>query len=374
MLQVLPALEAGGVERGTIEIAAALKAAGWGAMVASAGGAMARELDRLGVPHLTLPLQRKNPLQMRRNAESLANAIREHGVGLVHARSRAPAWSAWAAARRTGVPFVTTFHNAYGHNWLKHPYNAVMARGRRVIAISNFVAEHVRATYGVPEARLVTIQRGVDLGLFSPQAVSAERQIQLLRAWRLPEATPVVMLPGRLTRWKGQMVLLEALARMPHRNLVCVLVGSDQGRERYRRELERRAEALGLGAQLRIVPHCRDMPAAYMLADVVVSASTQPEGFGRVAAEALAMGRPVVATDHGGARETVLPRETGWLVPPGDAAALAAALEVALSLDPGERRWLAERARAHVTAHFSTAQMCERTLDVYRAVLAGHEA
>ena len=176
VLQVLPAMDMGGVERGTVQTAAALTAAGWRAMVASSGGPMVHELSRAGAKHIEMPLAAKRPFRMLRNADALADLINREGVDLVHARSRAPAWSALSAARRTDKPFVTTFHNAYGHNWLKHHYNKVMAKGDKVIAISDFVAQHVRETYGVDDDRLVTIHRGINADIFDPANVSAERR------------------------------------------------------------------------------------------------------------------------------------------------------------------------------------------------------
>jgi glycosyltransferase involved in cell wall biosynthesis len=368
VLQVLPRLVSGGVERGTVEVAAALVAAGWKAVVASAGGPMVRELERAGARHVILPLASKNPFVMRRNVERLEALIRGEQIDIVHARSRAPAWSALFAARRTGRHFVTTFHNAYDtSSWVKQRYNSVMAEGERVIAISRFVAEHAALVYHVPPERLRIIERGVDFTRFDPERVSAERVIQLAREWRLPDGLPVVMLPGRLTRWKGQLVLVDALARLGRRNLRSVLVGAGSGR--YRRQLEETIVQRKLGDIVHVVDECRDMPAAYMLADVVVSASTRPEGFGRVIAEAQAMGRPVIATDHGGAREILREDETGWLVPPGDAQALADAIARALDLPSSKRLTLAERSIAHMRAHFTTKAMTDRTLAVYEEIL-----
>ncbi|MFP6710066.1 MAG: glycosyltransferase family 4 protein [Alphaproteobacteria bacterium] len=369
VLQVLPAMEMGGVERGTVQMAAALTDAGWGATVASSGGLMIHELARARAEHIDLPLAVKRPFRMLRNGNALTDLINRREIDLVHARSRAPAWSALSAARRTGKPFVTTFHNAYGHNWLKHHYNAVMAKGDRVIAISEFVAEHVRQTYGVDDDRLVTIHRGIDTNLFDPAKVSAERIIQVSRRWRLDDNHPVIMLPGRLTSWKGQAVLIEALAILGRQDVCCVLVGGDQGRTAYRAELEAAVRQHKLESVVRLVDHCRDMAAAYMLADAVVSASTRPEGFGRVVVEAQAMGRPVIATDHGGARETVRPKQSGWLVPPGDPGALAAALERALELTQGEREVMAQNGRDNVEQNFTVTLMCQRTLDVYQSLL-----
>lgn len=374
VLQVLPSLVTGGVERGTVDVAGALVQAGWKAIVASAGGPMVREVERAGAVHVTLPLASKNPLTMCANIGRLSGLIGASGVDIVHARSRAPAWSAYYAARRMGRHFVTTFHGTYslgfpGKRW----YNRVMARGERIIAISNFIADHLTQTYGVPAERIRVIQRGIDLDAFDPAHVFPGRIIQLAEAWRLPDGVPVIMLPARLTRWKGHTVLIEALARLrqrqPGRPLRCLFVGADQGRIAYRRELEERARRHGLADVVQIVDECRDMPAAYMLADVVVSASTDPEAFGRVAVEAQAMGKPVIVTNHGGARETVVENSTGLLTPPGDAGALANALEQALALTTAEREALGQRAIDNARRKFSKQQMCDRTLNVYHELL-----
>ncbi|HXZ00692.1 MAG TPA: glycosyltransferase family 4 protein [Stellaceae bacterium] len=368
VLQILPRLVTGGVERGTVEVAAALVAGGWKSVVASEGGPMVREIERAGALHVELPLASKNPFTMRRNVARLAQLIRRERIDILHARSRAPAWSGLAAARRTGCHFVTTFHNVYGDgNWIKRRYNAVMAEGERVIAISRFVAEQAMRVYGVPAERLRIIERGVDFGRFDPERVSAERVIRLAREWQLPDGVQVVMLPGRLTRWKGQLVLIDAIARLERQDLRCLIIGTGKGR--YRRQLIEAIGRRGLGGVFRIVEDCRDIAAAYMLADVVVSASTRPEGFGRVIAEALAMGRPVVATDHGGAREIVRGGETGWLVPPADPEALARAIAGALALSAPERMNLARHAIAHMRAHFTTQAMTDRTLAVYSEIL-----
>lgn len=373
VLQVLPAFETGGVERGALEIAAALVDAGGTALVASRGGRLEHDLARAGGRHLRLPVHSKNPLVIRANARRLARIIRAEGVDIIHARSRAPAWAAWLAARRTGCRFVTTVHGPYSCGGLKQRYNAVMARGDRVIAISGFIAGYLEANYGIAPPRVQVIHRGVDTGHFDPGAVGPQRLVRLAEAWRLPEDRPVVLMPGRLTRWKGQLVLIEALGRLGAKEISCVIVGSDQGRAGYRRELERAVARLGLGAVVHLVGDCRDMAAAYMLADVVVSASTDPEAFGRVIVEAQAMGRPVIATDHGAARETVRDGETGWLVPPGDAGTLADTLGVALSLDAQTRARVADIAIRHAREAFSTAAMCARTLALYEEVLGRGE-
>ena len=370
ILQVLPALGTGGVERGTVEIAQAIAATGWRAIVASEGGPRVAPIERAGGRHVVLPLNSKNPLTILRNATRLAALIRAEGVDIVHARSRAPAWSAWLAARRTGARFVTTYHGAYSENFpLKRQYNAVMARGDRVIAISRYIADLIGQRHFLGADRIRVIPRGVDIALFDPAAITGDRVGRLARAWRLPDGAPVVMLPGRIAGWKGHWVLLDAIARLERKDVLCVLVG--EGTKRGLAALTARAERLGIADRLRLPGDCDDMPAALMLADAVVSASTTPEAFGRVVIEAQAMGRPTIATDHGGAVETIIHNESGWRVRPNDVSALAEAIEVALALTPDRRQVLGAYARHWVSQYYTTAGMQAATLDVYRELLGG---
>lgn len=370
VLQVLPALGGGGVERGTVEIASAIALSGGTPLVASSGGRLAPAVERAGGRNLILPLDGKGPWRIWRNAGALERLIEAHDVDIVHARSRAPAWSAWLAARRTGVHFVTTYHGSYNENLPgKRRYNAVMAMGERVIAVSRHIAGLIAERHGTDPARIRVIHRGVDPAVFDPDRPYSDRQSRLLRAWRVEDGQPTLVLPGRLTRWKGQAVLIAALARMRDRDAVAVLVGADQGRARYAAELAAQAERLGVAHRLRMVGDCDDMAAAYSLSDVVVNASTDPEAFGRVVIEAQAMARPVIATAHGGAMETIRDGETGWLVPPADPDALAQALDRALALSQPERAALGQRARASVLADYTIAAMQQRTIAVYRELL-----
>jgi len=370
VLQVLPALVSGGVERGTVDVARALVEAGWRALVVSRGGPMVHELERVGARHITLPVHSKNPLRWRATFDALTDLIWHEGVDLVHARSRLPAWLAWRAARRNRVPFVTTFHQRpAAATAVKRLYNSVMVRGDRVIAISHYVADRLLADYGLDPARLRVIPRGVDLTLFDPGKVTAERLVRLSDRWRIPDGVPVVMMPARVTKWKGHGLLVEALSRLERGSCHCLMVGEDEGRRSVKAALEPVIARLGLTPHVHFVGRCDDMPAAYKLADVVVSASLDPEPFGRVMIEAQAMGRPIVATDHGGARESVLAGQTGWLVTPGDPGAMADGIRAALELDTEGRRRLSERAVAHVHGHFSRYQMCARTLAVYSELL-----
>ena len=371
VLQVLPAMVTGGVERGTVEMAEAIVNAGGRAFVVSAGGPMVHELTRVGATHFEMPVQSKNIFVMRKNATRLAELIQQEGIDLVHARSRAPAWSAYWASKRTNTPFITTFHGTYGHsNPLKRFYNQIMIKGDRVIAISSFIAGHMRKIYGVKREIIRVIHRGVDLFRFDPEKVTAERLVKLSTQWNIPDGVPVVALPGRLTRWKGQLVFVDAIAKLGRRDICCLLIGSDQGRTEYRKEVERRIKQHNLQGIVTIVDQCNDMPTAYMLCDLVVSASTDPEAFGRVVCEAQAMGRPVVATNHGGARETVIKGETGWLCEPGDATSMARAIEKGLSLTPTQRERMAQQAMKHIKEGFSKDTMCAKTLEVYNEVLS----
>jgi glycosyltransferase involved in cell wall biosynthesis len=374
ILQVIPALNAGGAERTTIDIAAALTRAGFRALVASEGGRLEPQLAEAGAELERLPLDSKMPHRMLANALRLARLIRTRKVALVHARSRAPAWSALYAARRAGVPFVATYHGIYNAgNPLKRFYNSVMVRGDAIIANSNWTADHIAREHGVPRARITVIHRGVDLAAFDPAGVAPGRIESLRAAWGVAVDETIILLPGRLTRWKGQLVLIEALAQLANAGALAktkaVLAGDAQGRDAYVAELESAIARQGLREIVRIAPHVTDMPAAYLGSDIVVSASTDPEAFGRVAAEAGAMARPVIATDHGGARETVLAGSSGFLVPPGDAGALAAALQTLLAMNADGRRRLGEAGRAHVRENFSLERMCDDTLALYRALL-----
>ena len=371
VLQVLPRLGGGGVERGTLDLSRALVDAGWHSIIVTGDEADRARAHRAGAHHAALPVAHKNPLRAAGAIRRLAGLIAAREVDLVHARSRWPAWLAYFAARRAERPFMTTFHGAYSAGeQVKRRYNAIMTRGARVIAISDFIAQHIAETYDVEPDKIRIIPRGVDLSVFDPARVGPERIVALQREWRVPDGCPVVMLPGRMTGLKGHILLLEALARVEE-DVCCLFVGSggDPARPGRRTRVERRIEALGLSPRLRLTGECRDMPAAYMLADVVVSASLRPEGFGRVVVEAQAMGRPVIATAHGGARETVRHGETGWLAPPGDAEALGRAIRRALDLSAAERDRMARAGQAHVRRNFSLAGMCAATLEVYRELI-----
>ncbi len=380
VLQIIPELEAGGAERTAVDIAAGLTEVGARALVATEGGRLVAELQAKGGIWLPFPAAAKNPVSMLLNVRTFALLCKRERVDLVHARSRAPAWVALAATRALKLPFVTTYHGSYNaRSTVKNLYNSVMARSDVVIANSGYTADLIRARHPFARDRIRVVHRGTDFSAFAPSAVSPERISALRSAWGVEPHQRIVLLPGRLTGWKGQKVLIEAARQLRDagdEDTAFILAGDAQGRDGYVRELDDAIARAKLEGRVRRVGHCSDMPAAFLAAAVVAVPSTEPEAFGRVAVEAQAMGTPVVVSNLGAVPETVLappqvaPQErSGWHIPPDDAAALAEALREALALRPSARDALARRARLHVERHFSLASMVNDTLDVYCALL-----
>lgn len=379
VLQVIPALDAGGAERTTVDIAGAIVAAGGKSIVVSQGGRLEGELLVTGSDLIKLPVASKNPLTILRNAGRIETIIRERNVSVVHARSRAPAWSAFLAARAMRIPFVTTYHGAYKSSGpIKKFYNSIMAAGDFVIANSQYTADQIMAAYKTRKTKLIVIPRGTDFSAFDREQVTPERIAAMKAASGLGDHKgPIVILPGRLTRWKGQLVLVEAMRLLREEGRLwgaaAVLAGDAQGRDNYQIEIELAIQSADLIDRVRIAGHVEDMPAAYAASTLAISASTEPEAFGRIAVEAAAMGLPVIASDHGGARETVIVEpenaRTGWRVPPGDARALANAIAAALEMPASERTAIGIAGAAYVRRRFSVQAMCRSTLQVYlRAV------
>ncbi len=379
VLQVLPALGPGGVERGTLDISRHLIGQSWTPIVASNGGEHETDLAEMGAVSINLPVHSKNPLIMHKNVKRLAQIIRNHDVQLVHARSRAPAWSAYYAAKRAGVPFLTTFHSLYsgGENFLKRGYNAIMTSGDRVIAISDYVAEHVIRRYGVDNDSLRVIPRGVDLQEFDPEKVDETRVAKLRENWELDPKKRIIMLPARISKRKGHIWLLEALKKLwesgKAEDTVCIMVGNRAKGSAHANRVEKKIIDLKLENRVWLVGPSSDMPAAYKLADIVVIPSTGPEAFGRTSIEAQAMGRPVIATDDWGLSETIMPAATGWLVHPNDEDHLQNALDLALAMPIDARARLASRCRRFVDRHYSLVRMGKSTVSVYRELIEGRK-
>lgn len=371
VLQVLPEMNQGGVEIGTIEIASALQEKGIKNFVASAGGRLEYNLDKLKVPHFNLPLKTKNPFKMWLNYRRLVKIIKENGINIVHARSRAPAWSAYWAAKKTGAEFLTTFHGTYGlgPKGIKKFYNRVMTYGDLVIAVSNHIKQHILKNYKCDEKKIRMIHRCVNMEKFDVNKMTAERMIKLMEEFHLPEDKPIILLIGRLTRWKGQMLMIDALEKIKDKDYFCVFVGDDQGRDYYTKELKDAISAKGLDGKFAFIRHVTDVPAMMMISDVVVSASLDPEAFGRIAAEGEAMGRIVIASNIGGSLENIKDGVTGRLFESGNADSLAEALLWALNLSTEEREKIGAAAIEYVKQNFTKEIMCNKTIAVYEELV-----
>ena len=364
-----------------MEIVEALVTVGVPALVATQGGRMTSEIERLGGEIITMSAATKNPLEIFRNKQRLEQLISERNVSLLHARSRAPAWSSLLASARIDIPFVTTYHGAYGELApFKRLYNSVMARGDIVIANSKFTADLVRARHQTQDSRLRIIYRGVALERFSQSTVTDAKLEQLRAKWDVPEEQKIIFHPARLTRLKGHGVLIDGIKelflRTGKQNLVVIFAGNFEGRRAYVDELGQKIASLGLRDHIKFVGHCSDMASAYSLAHVTIIASTEPETFGRTSAESQAMGCPVIATNIGAPPETVratpnVPQSevTGWLVPPADPVALSNALEEVLTMSTDHYQQLTSRAIDNIRQSFSDKLMKAQTLAVYDELL-----
>ena len=365
VLQLVPELNAGGVEGTTLEVAQALIAGGHSAHVISAGGRLEDELLSMGGILHKADIGSKNLFTVFRRIRLLRAIIHEHKIDIVHARSRAPAWPAFHAARIEGVAFLTTYHGIYNSSSaLKTYYNSVMAKGEHIIANSEYTKTHIIKTHGTAAEKITAIARGVDMEKFDPSQFTEQDRTTQRHHWRVASNKKLILLPGRLTRWKGQVEAINAMRHLPN-NYMLVLLGDAQGRDEYVNELKYLAQDNGVSDRVIMPGHFNKMPRALAAADVVISASTDPEAFGRVAAEAQAMEKPVVATAHGGALESVVDKKTGFLVTPSDAKALAEGIRKALAW----KTYDGPAARARISAHFSTKSLQAKTLAVYNDLL-----
>lgn len=368
LLQLLPSLYSGGVERGTIEIAEAAAKSGFKSLVASSGGTMVNQLAEVGAEHIELPINSKNPFKIRSNVKKIKAVIDEHDVDIVHARSRAPAWSGYWAAKKAGCHFITTFHGFYSTKGLfKKCYNSVMTKGEKTIAISEFIAEHIKKNYHPNPENIAIIYRGVDLKHFDPSQITDDNIAEVKKKWQIHENNPIIFLPGRITRWKGQDFLIRAINELKDLKFYCVIAGDYSDHKTYYNELLNLAKKMGLEEKMRIVEHIEDIPTAYAASDIVVSASLEPEAFGRVAIEAQAMGKPIIATNIGGSRETIIDGKTGKLVDKNNIEDMAEALRYYLQATDKEK--IAKNNRDHITNNFSLSSMCNKTISLYNEIL-----
>jgi len=367
ILQIAPELNAGGVERTTLEIAAALIDEGHGAHIGSSGGRMEQKLITIGGQLHRYNASSKNILHLLGHIKYLSAIIQRNNIDIVHARSRAPAWAAYYATQKMQIGFITTYHGVYnGQSKLKRFYNSIMARGDFVIANSHYTANHISQTHGVPDERIRIIPRGVDLSHFT-ETVPQGRIDKIRAHWRafglLPLDHTILLLPGRLTRWKGQLDAIQAMQGIS--GVTLVLQGDEQGRTQYMQELQRAIAHYAPEAVI-IAPHHIDMPAAYSAADMVLSASTDPEAFGRVTAEACAMGRYTIATAHGGSVEILRNGQLGTLIRPGDPHVMRSAIQMGRDLGPKGRAVKSQEAKHIIRKQYPITEMCRKTLSVYK--------
>ena len=381
VVQVIPDLQAGGAGASVVQVAEALVSDGHRAIVVSEGGRMEAELARIGATFVRLPVASKSPSQIVANGRKIAAIARDAHADVLHAQSRAPAWSCLLAGKLTAIPYVATCDNLYREqNPLKRLYNTAIVRGARVIALGDGLARMIEERYGTPRNKIAVVERGVDLDDFDPAKVSEDRIEALARNWGLNAGDRVVLLPGRLTRRKGADTLVAAAQRLHEaglKNFVIVLVGEEQAGTRYAAELWDRVHQSELSEFVRIVGHCRDMPAAYALADIAVSTVLAPGGPQRAMLEAQAMSTPVVVSDAGGREEILLAppfvsedRATGFLYPAGNAAELAQTLFKVLALGAPARAAMGARGRAFVSSHYPRQAFTRRILSVYADVAA----
>ncbi len=370
VVQILPELEEGGVEGETVDLAIFLAKQGHCSIVISAGGRLVATLEEHGCIHLCWPGIGKKNFACLPYIFKLRSYLCKNYVDIVHLRSRLPAWVgylAWKSLPRCQRPsLVTSFHGFYSING----YSRIMTRGERVIAVSQAIKEHILEHYGIDESKITLIHGGFSVEDFQPTQIAPARVEALRQRWlQGDDGKKIVMLPGRLTALKGHEMVIESFALLQDAGVVCLLVGDKEESPVYTQRLEKHIAAKGLQQQVLLTGHCDDMPAALLLADVVVSASSaQPEAFGKVAIEAMAMERAVIATAHGGSLETVIDNETGWLVPPGDPQPLAQALSMALA-DKELRQRLGRAGRKRVLEFFTADAMCEKTLALYNELI-----
>jgi glycosyltransferase involved in cell wall biosynthesis len=370
ILQVLPELNSGGVERGTVELSKALVKHGYTSLVASAGGNMEVQIKTAGGIHFELPLATKNPFLIRKNATALARIIKDYDVDIVHARSRAPAWSSYMACKKTGCHFVTTVHGPYSiGSSLKKRYNSVMVHGEKVIAVSEFIKKYIIDNYEIDEKNIEVIHRGVDLTHFDRELVADSRTLHTAEKLKIEHDLPIILLPARLTEWKGHEFLLDALANIDKTKFRCIFVGNPDKHPEYLKRIRNKIEHLGLTGNISVISNVTDMPVLYNLVDIVVSASLRPEAFGRIAVEAQAMEKLLIATNHGGECETVIDGKTGWLVEPNNVEQLAKTIEKLLSISDEKRKEVTSLAKQHIRQNFSLDGMTSKTIKIYEDIL-----
>ena len=377
VLQVIPKLGYGGAETGCYDIAHYLAEKDCASYIATSGGGLLKYVKKNKVGIFRLPVHSKNPILIILNAIILSILILFNNINIVHARSRAPAWSSYLACLITRRKFVTTFHGTYNFkNNVKKFYNSIMLRSKLTIAGSNFIFNHISENYSEylnKKKKLRVIFRGINIDFYNQKNISILKQEKMKKDWQLLPNKFTILLPGRLTYWKGQEKLIEALNILIEDynidNFQAIILGSDQGRKVYKKKLINLVQRYRLGQKIKFIDHCKEMPLAYSLADLVVSTSTEPEAFGRVAVEAQAMGKPIVASDLGGSKETILKGKSGFLYKHDDARQLAKTLNTVIELDQDSLNSMGNEGRKNITKKFDVEAMCDSTLREYKKLL-----
>ena len=377
VLQVIPKLGYGGAETGCYDLAHYLPENNCSSYIVTSGGELLKFIDQKKVKLIKLPVHSKNPILMFFNSIALVFIILFHNISIVHARSRAPAWSCLIATKITRRKFVTTFHGTYNFkNPIKKFYNSIMVRSNLVIAGSNFIFSHIKDNYSKYldlKKKFLVIFRGINVDYFDPSTILEVDENDLLSNWGVSRDKKLILMPGRLTAWKGQEVFIEALnlvnKELGYQSFYAVILGSDQGRDIYSKKIKRLAEQYRLTSQLKFVEHCKNMPLAYKISDLVVSSSIEPEAFGRVAIEAQSMEKPIIASDIGGSNETIIDNVTGFLFQSGNAEALSKKIVEALQLDESRLKSIGIEGRKNIIKKFNVEKMCFSTYSEYKKLL-----
>ena len=377
VLQVIPKLGYGGAETGCYDLAHYLSENSCPSYIVTSGGELLKFIDKKKVQLIKLPVHSKNPILILFNAIALVFIILFHNISIVHARSRAPAWSCLIATKITRRKFVTTFHGTYNfENSIKKFYNSIMVRSNLVIAGSNFIFSHIKDNYSKYlnfKKKFLVIFRGINVDYFDPSTTLENEENNLLSDWGVSRDKKLILMPGRSTAWKGQEMFIEALNlvnnELGHQSFYAIILGSDQGRDVYTKKIKRLAEQYRLTSQLKFVEHCKNMPLAYKISDLVVSASIEPEAFGRVAIEAQSMEKPIIASDIGGSNETIVNNETGFLFKSGNADSLSKKIVEALNLDQSRLKSMGIEGRKNIIKKFNVEKMCFSTYSEYKKLL-----
>jgi glycosyltransferase involved in cell wall biosynthesis len=377
VLQVIPKLGYGGAETGCFDIAHYLPENNCESFVVTSGGDLIKFINKEKVKLIKLPVQSKNPLIILFNSIALIFIILFYNISIVHARSRAPAWSCLMATKITGRKFVTTFHGTYNFdNKIKKFYNSIMVRSNLVIAGSNFIFSHIKNNYSEFlnfKNKLMVIFRGINVDYFDSTTKTDYEEQKLLKIWNIEENKKIILLPGRLTSWKGQELFLEAInlinIQLGYEAFYAVLLGNDQGRDLYKKKLLRLSEQYRMTKQVKFIDHCKDMALAYKVSDIVISASIKPESFGRVAIEAQAMEKMIIASNIGGSKETVIEEKTGYLFESNNPKSLSEKILKALNLDDTRLKMIGIEGRKNIVSKFNVEKMCFSTYSEYKKLI-----